>query len=79
MKKFNTDDVFRENFLDDPVRHMEQLGWTTMTDDQKKELKEVASEIASQIRDSAKYKFTLEIANTTVVDTTVVLRPDLRI
>jgi hypothetical protein len=66
VKRFNTENEFRENFLNEPIGHLEQLGWTNMTDSQKQELKEIASEIASDIRESAEYKYRIDITDTAV-------------
>ena len=66
VKRFNTEDEFRENFLNEPIGHLEQLGWTNMTDSQKQEIREIASEIASDIRKSAEYKYRIDITDTTV-------------
>jgi hypothetical protein len=67
VKKFNTENEFRENFLNEPIGHLEQLGWTNMTDSQKQELREIASEIASDIKKSAEYTYTIDITDTTVI------------
>jgi hypothetical protein len=73
VKRFNTDDEFRESFLNDPVGNMERLGWT-IPPDQKQDLIDIARDIASQIRDSANYKWRIDIT-----DTAVIVRPGVRI
>jgi hypothetical protein len=67
LKRFNTDDEFRENVLNDPVGHFERLGWTNMTDIQKRELREVASEVASEIRKGEESKYRIDITDQTVI------------
>jgi hypothetical protein len=73
VKKFNTDDDFREKFLNDPVGQLQGLGWT-MPDSQKQELRDLASDLASQIRDSAKNKYTIDLTGGGVT-----VRPEVRI
>jgi hypothetical protein len=73
VKKLNTDDEFREKFLKDPVGQLQGLGWA-VPDNQKQELINIASEIASEITTSAEYKYRIDIT-----DTTLTVRLGLRI